>query len=355
MPQQQLALNLNTAASTITPFTFIDLFAGIGGFRLAVESTLGGTCVFSSEWNVQAQQTYALNFGEQPFGDITQIPSAQIPSHTLLCAGFPCQAFSISGKQKGFEDTRGTLFFDVARIAQYHQSEFLFLENVKNFVQHNQGKTLATVLKTLDDIGYIPYYQVLNASDFGLPQKRERFYLIAIRKDLGTTPFVFPVPPKVPVALKDVLLPDAETVAYRIHRSDITLKSDVTLHRNLFGVYPLVPKRIGTVNKGGQGERIYHENGHAITLSAHGGGIGAKTGLYLINGHIRKLAPRECARLQGFPDDFKLADSDAQAYQQLGNSVPVTVLKSILQALQQWREQNVPTLQRSSATRFANG
>ena len=342
------------SSQSLKSVTFIDLFAGIGGFRLALES-FGATCVFSSEWNKQAQLTYAKNFGELPLGDITEIFTEKVPPHTLLCAGFPCQAFSISGKQKGFEDTRGTLFFEVARIAQHHQPQFLFLENVKNLVQHNRGETLATVLQTLNDIGYYSYYQVLNASDFGLPQKRERFYLIGIRKDLGTTPFVFPTPPRTPVALKDILLPDEETTAYCIDRQDILLKSDITLHRNLFGVYPLQPKRIGTVNKGGQGERIYHENGHAITLSAHGGGIGAKTGLYLINGIIRKLAPRECARLQGFPDNFELTSSDAQAYQQLGNSVPVTVLKAILQALQYWREQNAPTLQRSSATRFANG
>lgn len=316
----------------LSKHTFIDLFAGIGGFRLALES-FGGKCVFSSEWDKNAQEVYRINFGEIPAGDITKIDEKTIPRHDILCAGFPCQAFSISGKQNGFQDTRGTLFFDIARIAKYHQPKILFLENVKHFERHDKGRTLKTVVSVLRDIGYDVFHKVLNAGFYGVPQKRERIYLLGFRRDLKITHFKFPKPDIKPVKLLDNLLPDAETEKYVIKRKDITLKNHVKVDIDLYGNYPLEPIRIGIVNKGGQGERIYHECGHGITLSAYGGGVGAKTGLYLVNGKIRKLAPRECARLMGFPDSFKIDKSDQQAYKQFGNSVVVNVLQSILKAI----------------------
>ena len=309
--------------------TFIDLFAGIGGFRLALQS-FGAKCVFTSEWDKQAQEVYFNNFKDLPEGDITKIKENNIPAHDILCGGFPCQAFSISGKQKGFEDTRGTLFFDIARITKYHKPKLLFLENVKNFETHNNGETLNIVLNTLENIGYDVFYKVLNASLFGVPQKRERVYFIAFRKDLGVKKFCFPVPIRKNVKLADVTLSDDETKDYVIKRNDVKINTNKTVRANIFGSYPLEPIRVGTVNKGGQGERIYHEYGHAITLSAYGGGVGAKTGLYLINGKIRKLAPRECCRLSGFPDDFIIHNTDSQAYKQFGNSVVVNVLQYIL-------------------------
>jgi len=306
---------------------FIDLFAGIGGFRYALES-FGAECVFTSEWDKQAQEVYFNNFKYLPDGDITQINEAEIPAHDILCGGFPCQSFSISGKQKGFEDTRGTLFFDIVRIAKYHKPKILFLENVKNLQNHNNGETLNVILKTLDDIGYNVFYKVLNAGLFGVPQKRERIYFIAFQKDLGVANFSFPLPTQENVKLKDIILPDSETEKYIIKRNDININKIINTDNS--GEYPLEPIRIGSVNKGGQGERIYSEYGHSITLSAYGGGIGAKTGLYLINEKIRKLAPRECCRLCGFPDDFVLHPSSSQAYKQFGNSVVVDVLQNIL-------------------------
>jgi len=313
----------------LSKYTFIDLFAGIGGFRYAFES-FGAKCVYTSEWDNHAQQVYKNNFGDQPAGDITKIEEKDIPKHRILCGGFPCQAFSISGKQKGFEDTRGTLFFDVARIAKHHVPELLFLENVKNFEKHDQGKTLKVVEKTLSETGYDVYYKVLNASDFGVPQKRERIYILGFRKDLNVKKYDFPKSPDSPTKLKDVLLPDFETEKYVISRDDIKIKDHTNVQIDMFGNYPLKPIRIGTVNKGGQGERIYHECGHAITLSAYGGGVGAKTGLYYINGKVRKLDPRECAKLMGLPDDFIIHPSSSQAYKQFGNGVVVDVLQYII-------------------------
>ncbi len=312
----------------LSKYTFIDLFAGIGGFRYALES-FGANCVFSSEWDKNAQDIYQENFLERPDGDITKIDERKIPAHDILCAGFPCQAFSVSGKRLGFEDIRGTLFFDVARIAKYHKPKILFLENVKNFERHNNGKTLKTVISILEDIGYKVFYKILNSSYFGVPQSRERIYIIAINIELGINSFKFPVGSMTPIALKDILLNFEETEKYIINRKDIKINNKPVIIKNIFNSYPLKPIRVGLVNKGGQGERIYHENGHAITLSAYGGGIGAKTGLYLTNNTVRKLAPKECSRVMGFPDNFIYHSSDAQAYKQFGNSVVVNVLQEI--------------------------
>lgn len=248
-----------------------------------------------------------------------------------MCGGFPCQAFSIAGKQKGFEDIRGTLFFDIARIVEYHKPKVLFLENVKNLSQHDEGKTFKTILRTLVDLGYKTHYKVLNASNFGLPQNRERVYIVAFRNDINSDSFIFPTPPNTPICLLDILEKKTQN-AKIITRDDIEIYKDYIPQKTLFDEMTLLnkPIQIGKVNKGGQGERIYHPLGHAITLSAYGGGIGSKTGLYLIDGEIRKLSPRECARVQGFPEDFILDKTDSQSYKQFGNSVSINVLQNII-------------------------
>lgn len=318
----------------IKGLTFIDLFAGIGGFHTAL-SHFGAKCVFASEWDKHASQTYQANYGIQPFGDITKIHEKDIPNHDILCAGFPCQAFSISGKQQGFDDTRGTLFFDIARIIQYHQPKIIFLENVKNFINHDNGNTLKTVLNILENLDYKVYYQILNASDFGLPQNRERIYFVGFKKNKLQSNFHFPKPSGQKVALQDFLENNPQN-AKIIQRDDIQIYKDFLPELDKQGniILPNRPIQIGIVNKGGQGERIYHPLGHAITLSAYGGGVGAKTGLYKIGNTIRKLSPRECARIQGFGDDFQIISSIAQTYQQFGNSVAVNVLKAILQQIE---------------------
>ncbi|MEI0487106.1 DNA cytosine methyltransferase [Brachyspira intermedia] len=303
--------------------TFIDLFAGIGGFRIALES-LGAKCVYSNEWDKFAKESYYENFGDIPDDDITKIDEKLIPNHDILCAGFPCQAFSISGKQKGFEDKRGNLFFDIARILEYKKTKIVFMENVKNLVRHDNGKTLNTIKHIMNELGYDFYYKVLNASDYGIPQKRERIYMVCFRKDLNIKQFNFPKPIELIKHLEDFLLEENQVPNdIYINRDDIIInyfKDDKYSNKSI---------RLGIVNKGGQGERIYSTKGVAITLSADGGGVFSKTGGYLINGKYRKLMPRECARIMGYPDSFKIIDNRNQAYKQFGNSVVVDVLQYI--------------------------
>lgn len=302
---------------------FIDLFAGLGGFRLALES-LGAECVYSNEWDISVQKVYNENFGDIPEGDITKVDETTIPDHDILCAGFPCQAFSISGKQLGFEDSRGTLFFDVARIVKEKKPKIVFMENVKNFATHDGGKTLEVVRKTMKELGYTFNQRVLNSVDYGVPQKRERIYMVCFRNDIVTKDFSFPKPIKLTKHVEDFLLKDTSlTESLYVNREDTyynTTKDDV---------YNNKPIRLGIVNKGGQGERIYSTKGIAITFSAYGGGVFAKTGGYLVNGRPRKLHPRECARLMGYPDSYKISKKANQAYQQLGNSVVIDVLQYI--------------------------
>ncbi len=326
MPSLTYFSDMNDRMKPTNLRTFIDLFAGIGGFRLALE-TFGLKCVWSCEWDKYAQKTYYENFGEIPAGDITKIKESEIPEHDILCAGFPCQAFSISGKQKGFDDTRGTLFFDIARIAKHHKPKILFLENVKNLERHNKGETLKTILRILGELNYNVFYKVLNASHYGSPTSRERIYFVCFRKDLGFPNFSFPEPTYEKIYLKDVLEKNSDISKYIIKRKDIKLIKTAEQKPSLR------PLQIGTINKGGQGERIYSINGHAITLSAHGGGAAAKTGAYLIDGKIRKLTPRECARVMGFPETFKIPVTDSQAYKQFGNSVVVPVLAKIAEQI----------------------
>ena len=308
-------------------YTFIDLFAGLGGFRLALES-YGAKCVYSNEWDLSVQKVYAENFGDTPEGDITLVDEKSIPDHDILCAGFPCQAFSISGKQRGFEDSRGTLFFDVARIVKEKKPMVVFLENVKNFATHDNGKTLAIVQSTMEALGYTFYQSILNAVDYGIPQKRERIYIVCFRNDLHITDFSFPTPLKLMKHVEDFLLDDEKMV-----RHLYVVRDDMQYNGKADDRYSNTPIRLGIVNKGGQGERIYSIKGIAITLSAYGGGVFAKTGGYLIDGKARRLHPRECARLMGFPDSYKICTNANHAYRQLGNSVVIDVLQLITEKI----------------------
>lgn len=315
---------LDITKQSLTGTTFIDLFAGLGGFRLALES-FGAKCVFSSEWEPNVQKVYADNFGDLPMGDITMIHASQIPNHDILCAGFPCQPFSISGKQQGFRDNRGTLFFDVARIVRYHKPKVVFMENVKNFAKHNNGNTLKLVKDVMESLDYTFYPMVLNGADFGIPQKRERIYMVCFRKDLNITDFSFPAAVPLQKHVEDCLLPDTD-----IPEALYVSRPDTYMQDKTDTVYGRLPIRLGTVNKGGQGERIYSTKGIAITLSANGGGIFSKTGGYLVHDRIRKLHPRECARLMGYPDSYRLDANFNRAYTQLGNSVIIDVLQYII-------------------------
>ena len=313
-------------------FKFIDLFAGIGGFRLAMQS-LGGKCVFTSEWDASAQKTYRANFGEVPFGDITKesIKSFIPNDFDILCAGFPCQAFSIAGKRGGFEDTRGTLFFDVAEIIKRKKPKAVFLENVKGLRNHNGGKTLATILNVLrEDLDYfVPEPQIMNAKNFGVPQNRERIYIVAFRKDLGIDSFTYPKSSGKEVSFADVK--EKETVATKYYLSTRYLQ---TLHEH----------KTRHANKGnGFGFEIIPDTGIANAIVV--GGMGRERNLVVddritdftptthIKGNvnregIRKMTPREWARLQGFPDNYIIPVADASAYKQFGNSVAVPAIRA---------------------------
>lgn len=307
--------------------TFIDLFAGIGGFRIALES-LGAKCVYSNEVDKNAIKTYESNFGSISSLDIRSVNESDIPDHDILCAGFPCQPFSISGKQKGFCDERGTLFFEILRILKKKQSKIVLLENVKNLLSHDNGRTFKVMKQSLENLNYEVSYKVLDASNFGVPQKRERLYIVCFKKDFLKRQFVFPTPFMLNSTVYDILIDDnkeLDRLYFDINKLNI---SYCNKNNNLTNTNNK-PIRLATINKGGQGERIYDVKGVAITISSSGGGMFSRTGAYYVNGRVRKLHPRECARLMGFPDNYKLSKSYNIAYKQLGNSVVVDVLQLI--------------------------
>lgn len=310
---------------------FIDLFAGIGGFRLALQN-LDCECVFSSEIDTNAHKTYKANFGELPHGDITKIDAKDIPDHDILCAGFPCQSFSIAGKKGGFEDIRGTLFFEVARIIKEKRPKAILLENVKGLVSHSKGKTLATILSVLrDELDYfVPDPQIVNAKDFGVPQNRERIFIIAFRKDLGVTRFYYPKPTGQKVSFADVKENFAVASMYYVSSQYLnSMRAHKSRHEskgNGFGYEIIADNEIAnTIVVGGMGRERNLVIDDRIT---------DYTPITNIKGEInrefiRRMTPREWARLQGYPDDFKIVVSDTQAYKQFANSVAVPVVQAI--------------------------
>jgi DNA (cytosine-5)-methyltransferase 1 len=313
-------------------FKFIDLFAGVGGFRLAMQN-LGGKCVFTSEWDKEAQRTYRANFGEVPFGDITKEETKKfIPDEfDVLCAGFPCQAFSIAGKRGGFDDTRGTLFFDVAEIIKRKKPKAIFLENVKGLRNHDKGKTLETILNVLrNDLNYfVPEPQIINAKDFGVAQQRERIYIVGFRKDLGIDKFEYPNPLKKKVTFADVKEKKVPATKYFLSTQYVqTLINHKERHEskgNGFG-YAIIPDD-GIANSivvGGMGRErnlVYDHRITDFTPTTHIKGTVNREG-------IRKMTPREWARLQGFPDKYVIPVADASAYKQFGNSVAVPAIQA---------------------------
>lgn len=313
-------------------FTFIDLFAGIGGIRIAMQN-LGGECIFSSEWDEKAQQTYFANFGEMPFGDITcEKTKSFIPKEfDVLCAGFPCQAFSIAGKRGGFEDTRGTLFFDVAEIIRRHQPKAFFLENVKGLINHDKGKTLQTILNTLrEDLNYfVPEPQIINAKDFGVPQNRERIFIVGFRKDLEISEFNYPTPTNIQTKFIDIREKNIVPTKYYLSTQYVeTLRKHKQRHAdkgNGFG-YEIIPDD-GIANAivvGGMGRERNLVIDHRITDFTPTTNIKGEVN----REGIRKMTPREWARLQGFPDNYIIPVSDTSAYKQFGNSVAIPAVEA---------------------------
>lgn len=289
----------------------IDLFAGIGGIRTGFEE-YGCESVFSSEWDEPAQKTYQANFDEVPYGDITKIDPEEIPPFDIILAGFPCQPFSQAGKKLGLADTRGTLFFDIAKIVEKHKPSVVFLENVKRFKSHDGGRTFETIKTILEDLGYEVHAKVLNAKDFGVPQNRERIYIVAF---LGQTTFEFPKPSGIKTRLGDIL--------------EKNVDSKYTLSDKLWAGHQRRKKQ--HENKGnGFGYSLFNEDSeYTSTISARYYKDGSEILIEQKGKNPRKLTPREAARLQGYDDSFIIPVSDAQAYKQFGNSVAVPVIKAL--------------------------
>ena len=293
-----------------TTFSFIDLFAGIGGMRLAFER-LGGHCVFSSEWDKHCQKTYAANFGEVPAGDITKIASRDIPRHDILLAGFPCQSFSIIGNGKGFADTRGTMFFEIERVLNDKRPSAFLLENVKQLVSHDKGRTFRVIVSRLNKLGYYAHWKILNALDFGLPQKRERILIVGFRENLQ---FSFPKQKKEKPSLR-AFLEDHKKV-----------------DQKYFASKNIVQKRLEKAKeKAKPTPSIWHENkGGDIGIHEHSCALRSNASHnYLLVDGIRRLTPRESLLLQGFPMNFKIVVSDAQIKKQTGNAVPINMIHDV--------------------------
>lgn len=301
-------------------FNYIDLFAGIGGIRIPFQE-LGGRCVFTSEWDSFAQKTYIINFGGNVYGDITKVDvEKDIPDFDILLGGFPCQPFSQAGLHKGFSDTRGTLFFNIEEIIQVKRPRAFLLENVKQLKGHDHGRTFRTIEEHLRALNYTVSSAVLRAGDFGVPQNRERIYIVGfdmnyynLNKDYQ---FVFPVPPKTPTRLGDILEKDVDskyTISQRLYDGHVRRKEEHKVKGNGFGF------------------SLFNEDSeYTNTLSARYYKDGSEILIDQGNGKLpRKLTPRECARLQGFPEEFIIPVSDTRAYKQFGNSVAVPVIRAI--------------------------
>lgn len=310
-------------------FSFIDLFAGIGGFRIPLQE-LGGKCVFSSEYNHHAQRAYELNFGEFPFGDITKLNLDIVPKHNVLCAGFPCQPFSISGKMKGFEDTRGTLIYHVFKIIEQHKPDVVLLENVKHLVYHDSKRTLATIIQHLEELGYVVSKNVLNASDFGVPQNRERIIIIGHK----SKKFDFSkIKKQTKPVLKDFLdkenefefLDESYTILEEQKKQDSGLIFAGYRNKTIrkAGVRPGT-EHLSRVHK--QPNRIYSTEGVHPALPSQ-----ESSGRFWIlhEGKVRKLTIDECYRIMGFPDKFKKIYNRGELYKQIGNSVAIPMIKAV--------------------------
>lgn len=320
--------DLKLKPSFNTKFRFIDLFAGIGGVRLGFQQN-GGACVFSSEFDKHAQQTYKMNHGEVPFGDITKIPPGEIPDHDILLAGFPCQAFSIAGYQQGFKDEkgRGNLFFNIYEIIKEKKPKAFLLENVKNLKSHDKGNTYKTIVKYLNELGYSVKSEVLNSMDYGnVPQTRERIYIVGFKDESNWQPgdksktdfFTWPDKIKRTVYIRNVLEKEV----------------DNTFYYERFACHELLKKEMKNHDTVYQWRRHYvRENKSKVcpTLTANMGTGGHNVPLILDSkNRIRKLTPKECSRIQGFPDDFKVPQlAHSHMYKQFGNSVTVPVIERI--------------------------
>ena len=296
----------------MTTLRFIDLFAGIGGIRIPFDE-LGYECVFSSEWDAKACETYRANFGETPYGDITKVEEKAIPPFDVCLAGFPCQAFSIMGKMQGFADTRGTMFFEIERILRYHKPRAILLENVKQLTTHDKGRTLRVILERLEQLGYSVKYKVLNALDFGVPQKRERIILVGFLDSTLAEGFTFDFVKK-PYDLASILEDESQVPRSYYASEKIREKRKASvIGKEVF--YP----------------SVWHENKSGnISILNYSCALrtGASYNYLLVNG-VRRFTSRELLRLQGFPDAFQIVVSPQEIRRQTGNSVAVPMIREV--------------------------
>lgn len=315
--------NIKEDDKKLKNMTFIDLFCGIGGFHFAL-SSYGCKCVLASEINEQAKKVYYNNFKIMPEGDIKELKNSDIKKCDIICAGFPCQPFSISGKGLGFDDENGKLFYEIVKVIKQANPKMILLENVKNLVNHDEGNTLKKITKAIEEQGYNVFWKVISATDFSVPQARKRVYFVAFREDYDSSEFKFPEKRKIIKVVEDILEDNPDERYYINKEYNLIDQIEIDqIKKDKIG-------RIGSVGLGRQGERIYSINAQGITLSSQGGGIAGKTGMYLVNDRVRKLTPKECARMMGFPKRFKLSESESESYKQFGNSVVVNVLQEII-------------------------
>ncbi len=334
-----ILLSLHDIIGYMAKIKSIDLFAGIGGIRLGFERAFGNKIetVFVSEWDEYAQKTYKANFSDDfdIAGDITKIQEKDIPSFDICLAGFPCQAFSMAGKRQGFNDDykglcRGTLFMDVARICEYHRPKVIFCENVKGLTIHDRGRTFSIIKDTFTALGYKVFSQILNSKDFGVPQNRERIYIVCFREDIAPKAFDFPIGNDNKKTIRDIM--DAAPIDSKYYLSETylnTLKAHRARHESKGNGFGYVIRDLdgisGAIVCGGMGREgnlIKDEREHSMIPSTHIKGR-------INDEDIRKMTPREWARLQGFPDDFILPLADVHLYKQLGNSITVNVIEAI--------------------------
>lgn len=323
----QFASDIPFKTKKVVKFKFIDLFAGIGGIRIPFQE-LGGKCVFTSEWDKFSQKTYRINFGEEPSGDITKITDTKehinyIPDFDVLLAGFPCQPFSQAGLKKGFADTRGTLFFEIERIIEEKRPKAFLLENVKQLKGHDKGRTLKVILQHLEALDYFTDCSVLRAADFGVPQNRERIYIVGFDKrqiNISTDyEFPYPKPTHEPTKVGSILETDVNekyTISDKLWAGHLRRKREHKEKGNGFGfsLFNVDSEYTNTISA------RYYKDGSEILIEQE-------------NSNPRKLTPRECARLQGFPEKFIIPVSDTQAYKQFGNSVAVPVIRAVAKQL----------------------
>ncbi len=301
---------------------FIDLFSGLGGFRIAFENN-GCKCVFSSDIDEKVREIYNLNFGEYPAGDISKISSEDIPDFDVLCAGFPCQPFSIAGLRKGFEDSRGTLFFEVARILKEKRPKAFILENVKGIVNHDNGNTLSVILNTLNELGYDAKYKVLNALDHGIPQNRERWYCIGFLKELNVNfDNIFPKQKELMFKIEDII--NREVKGYDITK---IAEKNIQIHLPKYIEKNKINNNMIIANEIRPSKCSFRSNGTSPCLTAKMGTGGNNVPVIVEYG--RKLTERECLKLMGFPDDYKIKENNFNSYKQIGNSVVVPIITEI--------------------------